>query len=149
MHVSQDSEAFCVDTYYSKLYINLKGDKKPKDCWKDITSVSMRDLNFGKVALLFSEDNPKATVVVMKDDKLVWRKTLDISYYNISSMKLVSGDSDTVCLIEKTESSLNVLYVDEDKDIKFRIKWIRHISLYYPYLIYGVGTREIWVQNIG
>jgi hypothetical protein len=145
---SDDLSSFCFEQYPKIMFVNLKGDKVPKEIVKEYYSVYKYSFKGNKVALIYSTNYYSMWAALFEDGTLKWKHKLDKTYLDIRGFKFLDSEVDSLVAVEMVNSTIKVHFFEETFTTNFCLKAIRNITFQYPLLAYAFGTRELWVQDM-
>lgn len=148
VNLSPEFNAFTYDQYPKYMYCNMKGNKEKFEVFKEYTTVNKVVFKGDKLGIVNSINYTITNISLYHGDKVLWKHTLKRSWVDIRDLKFADKESDNLIMIEYYNSEFIIYLFNKDGYSDFYFKAMRDVIFQYPYIIYGRGSKEIWVQNM-
>ena len=148
-YFSPDYSSYLYYDSTSKYWLgSLKGNKEKIEIFKEYVSISRVAFKGDKLAIVTNVNYQYMNITLYEKDKALWKQSIMRSWVDIRDFKFSDELKDTLVMIEYYNSEYILYYIDSTGLIEYPFKAMRDVIFCYPYLIYGRGTKEIWVQDM-
>lgn len=148
-------EPYTYQYFYNADFSGVYFDQYPKLYYQELSNksemIKLMDYNIlfslahkGNITgILYSDQHGKIIYSQYQNGKLMWDEPLGRSgNIDISSMSI---DGNKVVIVENSNNSHRVWFIQDEKVSSFLIKPMRCLKDAYPFIILLYGTDEIWV----